>query len=185
MAENRVFLSFGRHERYGHDTAILREDMLVAYATGCQLRQILPPCVTVYHSPLARAVETARFEALGLKCDNLIETEALEEGATKFTTQRFLNQLLQNTDDSVQYYHFVTHMPVVDRLGLAMLDAGDVCLLSAADWQQMMAENFETQVIKAPRMLLELWQSIGYTPDSLESLSPDEIYRLLENMADK
>ena len=56
MAENKFYLSIGRHERYGTDTAIQREDMICAYLSGLQLKEWLPKCDAVYHSPLARAV---------------------------------------------------------------------------------------------------------------------------------
>ena len=114
MMPPKVYLSFGRHQRYGYgDTAILREDMPRAYLTGKMLQQTLPPCAAVYHSPLPRAVETAQFTALGLNCSHLLEIPALAEDTPKFEVQKFLNGLLQNTDNSMAYYHFVTHLPVV------------------------------------------------------------------------
>ena len=111
MPQNKFYLSFGRHERYGSDTAIEREDMIVAFLTGRALKSWLPKCSTVYHSPLERAAETARFEALGMNCDHLLETEFLIEDAPKFTIQKFVNTIIANTDSSVHYYHFVTHLP--------------------------------------------------------------------------
>ena len=179
MPENKVYLTFGRHERYGDDTAIMREDMLVAYQTGTLLAAVLPPCATVYHSPLARAAETAKFEALGMGCNHLIETEFLEENTPKFTIQKFINGLLQNTDDMVQYYHFVTHLPVVEKLGLPFLAAGDVCLLTADNWAEMLAENFETRILHKPTVSLEIRQKFDLT--CFDKSSADEIYRILKD----
>lgn len=177
MPENKVYLTFGRHERYGDDTAITREDMLAAYQTGILLGTILPPCATVYHSPLARAAETARFEALGMRCDNLLETDFLTEDTPKFTIQKFINGLLQNTDDTVQYYHFVTHLPVVEKLGMPFLAAGDVCLLTADNWAEMLAENFETQLLHKPTIPSEILRHFDFA--DYNSLTADEIYRIL------
>lgn len=176
---HKFYLSFARHERYGSDTAIEREDMLAAYVTGLELKKWLPKCTTVYHSPLPRAAETARFEALGMGVEHLLCVETLEESATKFTITKFINELLQYTDETVQYYHFVTHLPVAEKLGLPFLGAGDVCLLSAANKDEMLSENFKSQVINKPEIPLELWQKTGLTVGTLDTLSADEIYRIL------
>lgn len=180
MPKNKVYLTFGRHERYGDDTAIAREDMLAAYQTGRLLSAVLPPCTTVYHSPLARAAETARFEALGMGCDHLIETEFLAEDTPKFTIQKFINVLLQNTDDSVQYYHFVTHLPVAEKLGLLFLGAGDVCLLTADNWAEMLAENFEIRLMQKPSVPLEIVQLFDL--NAFDKLTADEIYQTLSTI---
>lgn len=179
MPQNKFYLSFGRHERYGSDTAIEREDMLAAFLTGRQLKLWLPECATVYHSPLERAVETARFEALGLKTEHLLCVEAMEESATKFEINKFINELLNYTDDTVAYYHFVTHLPVVEKLGLPFLGAGEVCLLTAENKDEMLAENFKLQIIKKPQVGAEIWQKLNLTPDGLEKMSADEIYQLV------
>lgn len=177
MLQNKVYITIGRHEHYGFDTAIEREDMLVAYQTGKMLAAVLPPCETVYHSPLARAVETARFEALGLGCSHIIETEFLDEDAPKYTVQKFINALLQNTSDDVFYYHFVTHLPVVEKLGLPFLGAGDVCLLTADNWTEMLAENFYVQVMNAPKVALEVWHKLKVERSVFDKMSSDEIYQ--------
>ena len=131
MTENKFYLSMGRHGRYGSDTPIEREDMLCAYLSGCMLKVGLPKCETVYHSPLARAVTTARFEALGLGCSHILEVELLNYDASAVTIRKFINNLLQNTDENVNYYHFVTHLPVAEKLGLPFLSTGEICLLAA------------------------------------------------------
>jgi len=179
---NKVYITIGRHEHYGSDTAIERYDMLVAYQTGNMLAAVLPPCETVYHSPLARAVETARFEALGLNCNHLIETEFLDEDAPKNTVQKFINTLLQNTSEDVRYYHFVTHLPVVEKLGLPFLGAGDLCLLTADNWSEMLAENFTVQVITAPPVLPEIWHKLAITQAEFDKLSSDEIYQKVKSL---
>ena len=179
MAENKFYLSIGRHERYGFDTAIQREDMLCAYLSGLMLKSCLPKCETVYHSPLARAKETARFEALGMECTHLLEVEALEESAPTFTIRKFINNLLQNTDDTVSYYHFVTHLPVAEKLGLPFLSAGEICLLTAENKEEMLKENFSVQLIKKPEIPHELWHLLELSATDLEHLSADEIYRKL------
>ena len=186
MLQNKVYITIGRHERYGlGDTAILREDMLAAFQTGVNLRQILPPCACVYHSPLERAVVTAKFQALGLNCDHIIEAADLSENTPKYEVQKFFNRLLQYTDESVQYYHFVTHLPVVEKLGLPFLTAGEICLLTADNWQAMLSENFALQTIKVPAIGVELWQKTGLTAASLEKLSTAEIYALLQKLMNK
>lgn len=185
MAENKFYLSFGRHERYGIDTAIQREDMLCAYLSGVQLKEWLPQCTTVYHSPLARAVVTARFEALGMGCSHILETDAIEESAPTFVIRRFINNLLVNTDEDVHYYHFVTHLPVVEKLGLPFLGAGEICLLVADNKAEMLKENFTLQVIKKPEIPMELWQSLDLTAARISQLTTDEIYKKLELFSDK
>lgn len=182
MQKNKFYLSIGRHERYGTDTPIEREDMVCAYLSGLVLGNILPPCETIYHSPLARAVETARFEALGMGCAHLLEVEALEESATTFTIRQFINNLLQNTENTVSYYHFVTHLPVAEKLGLPFLSAGEICLLTADNREEMLKENYTLQVIKRPEVPAEVWQKLNLTPQSLSRLSADEIYQKLTDL---
>ena len=181
MPKNSVYLSFGRHERYGSDTPIMREDMLAAYITGQMLYNILPPCETVYYSPIERAVCTAKFEALGLKCGHLLENNCLEECATSFDIRRFVNAVIEKSSDDEYYYHFVTHLPVVEKLGLPFLAAGEICLLSADNWQEMLAENFSVQVLKKPEITVETWQKFDLTATSLEQMSTDAIYAKIKN----
>ena len=181
MVQNKFYLSFGRHERYGSDTAIEREDMLAAFISGRQLKEWLPACTTVYHSPLARAAETARFEALGMEVSHLLCIEALEESATKFEINKFINELLHYTDENVAYYHFVTHLPVVEKLGLPFLGAGEICLLTAENKEEMLAENYKVQVIAKPEIDLNLLQKLNLTLADLDKLSADEIYQKLAN----
>lgn len=183
MPENKVYLTIGRHARYGlGNTAILREDMLSAYATGKMLQQILPPCSCVYHSPLERAVITAKFQALGLNCNHLLENKFLDESTPKYEVQKFINHLLELTDTNVRYYHFVTHLPIIEKLGLPFLAAGEICLLTADNWQEMLSENYALQTISPCQPNLELWQKIEQTPATLEKLSTDEIYALLQTV---
>lgn len=179
-AQTEFYLSFGRHERYGSDTAIEREDMIAAFLTGLRLKACLPECTTIYHSPLARAAETARFEALGMGVEHLLCVEALEESATKFEIGRFINELLHYTDETVRYYHFVTHLPVVEKLGLPFLGAGEVCLLTAENKDEMLAENFKLQVIKRPEISAEIWKKLDLNPNALRNMSADEIYQKLQ-----
>ncbi|MBQ8671290.1 MAG: histidine phosphatase family protein [Alphaproteobacteria bacterium] len=176
-----VYLSIGRHERYGYDTAIERIGMLEAYLSGKYLKKFLPKCETIYHSPLARAAETARFQALGMECSHILQIDALDEDTPKFTVQKFLNGLLQNTTDTVRYYHCVTHLPVIEKLGLPFLAAGEICLLTAQNWQEMLSENYSLQVIKVPVIPVELWQKLKLIPESLERLTAKEIYNLVSN----
>lgn len=182
MKQNKVYITVGRHEHYGFDTAIEREDMLVAYQTGKMLAAFLPPCATVYHSPLARAFETARFEALGLKCNHLVETEFLDEDTPKNTVQKFINAVLQNTKDDDCYYHMVTHLPVVEKLGLPFLGAGDLCLLTADNWSEMLAENFTLQVINAPKIAPEIWHKLKIGKAVFDKMSADEIYQRVQTL---
>ena len=183
MLQNKVYLTIGRHAHYGMgDTAILRADMLTAYQTGCLLRQILPPCAAVYHSPLERAAETAKFQALAMQCQHLLESDALREDAPKFTTRQLINNILASADETVQYYHFVTHLPVVEKLGLPFLGAGDWHLLTADSWQNMLSNNYTVQTVQASYNDVSLWQKIGQTPDSLEKLSSAQIYKLLADI---
>ena len=182
MEKNKFYLTIARHERYGTDTPIEREDMLVAYLSGVMLKSCLPPCDTVYHSPLARAVSTARFEALGLHCSHLLEIAELEESTPTYTIHRFINNLLQNTTEDVQYYHLVTHLPVAEKLGLPFLGAGEMCLLTAENKTEMLKENFTIQVLKRPEIPTELCQKVNLTISGLSDLSEDEIYKRLADL---
>ena len=183
MAKHRVYLSFGRHGRYGDDTAIMREDMLKSYIMGQNLQQIMPCCAAVYYSPLARAEQTAQFQALGLGCAHLLECDFLHEDCDKFSVRKFINQLIINTDENVGYYHMVTHQPVVEKLGLPFLSAGEVCLLNAENWTEMLADNFAVQVLKLPEITPEFWQKLDLTLAQLENLSAVEIYQKLQGLS--
>lgn len=180
MPANKFYLSFARHCHYGKDTPIIREDMLKAFLLGKKMKDILPTCSTVYHSPLARAECTAVFEALGLGCNHLLSVNVLSEDTPKFEIQKFINILLQNTDSSIQYYHFVTHLPVVEKLGLPFLGAGDLCLLTADSLDDMLAENFQTQVVHLPELSSDIYRSLKFTIQQLNTLTSSEIYNLLK-----
>lgn len=182
MEKNKFYLTIGRHERYGTDTSIEREDMLSAYLSGVMLKSCLPPCYTVYHSPLARAVSTARFEALGLQCSHLLEIAELEESTPTYTIRKFINNLLQNQDDDGQYYHMVTHLPVVEKLGLPFLGAGEMCLLTSENKFEMLKDNFTVEILKKTEVTLDLWQKTNLTISDLSSLSEDEIYKRLADL---
>src|SRR5574344_1383071 len=132
---NSVYLSFGRHGRYGTDSAIEKSSMLEAFLMGKRLKAELSPVATIYHSPIARAVETAKFQSLGMQCNHLLEVEDLAEDTPTFVINKFINQLLCNSEDKVSHYHFVTHLPVIEKLGLPELSAGNVCICSAQNWQ--------------------------------------------------
>ncbi len=174
---HKFYLSFGRHERYGSDTAIEREDMLSAFLTGQQLKLCLPTCATIYHSPIERAAQTARFEALGMNVSHLLCVESLIENSTKFEIHKFITELLCHTESNVEYYHFVTHLPVIEKLGLPFLGAGEVCLLTADNKNEMLAENFQLQIIKKPEITAEVWRQLCLTSKTLEHMSADEIYQ--------
>ena len=180
MSNNKVYITVCRHERYGvGDTPIWREGMVRAWQTGNNLRQILPPCDAIYHSPLARAKTTAEFQALGLQCNHLLQVDELSEDTPKFEVQKFFNRLLQYSNEDSFFYSFVTHLPVIEKFGLPFLAAGDVCLLTADNREQMLAENFTLEVISAAPVSAETWQKIDHTPTTIEALSSAEIYGLL------
>lgn len=85
MKQNKVYLSFGRHGRYGLDTPIDRLSMVEAFISGIWLDRNFPKIETIYHSPIERVVQTARFRALGLRNNHLISTASLAENASTFT----------------------------------------------------------------------------------------------------
>lgn len=175
--QNKFYLAFGRHERYGSPgTAIEREDMIAAYLSGRKLKNILPPCACVYHSPLRRAAETAHFEAAGLGCENLTEVDALIDTETSFGTRKFLNALLRDVPENVFYYHIVTHLPVLEKLGLPFAGTGEIYLLTAENSAEMLAENFTLQKIQKPQVTAAVWRKLKLTPQSLQKMSADEIY---------
>ena len=49
-------------------------------------------------------------------------------------------------------------------------------MLSAADKEEMLGENFKLQVIKKPEIPLELWQQLGVTRAEFDALPTAEIY---------
>ena len=93
MDDRKVYLSFGRHGRYGIDTAIEHMSMLEAFLGGRRMALMLPPCDTVYYSPVPRAVMTAKFRALGLQCQHLLKCRELEEDMTTFIIKRFVGNI--------------------------------------------------------------------------------------------
>lgn len=184
MPQNNVYLSFGRHGRYGNDTAIDRTSMLEAYLLGVYLKNNYPLCETIYYSPIARAVETAKFRALGIGCNHKIETDNLTENSPKFVIQKFINQVLLNTDNNIRHYHFVTHLPVIEKIGLPCLGAGEICLCEAQNWEQMLSENYSVKIITNPsfQKIERLLHEMNFTIESIQMLMPDEIYNKLYEM---
>lgn len=179
---DKVYLSFGRHGRYGLDTSIERLSMLEAYLSGKYLAQNYPLCDTLYHSPIARAVQTAEFRALGMGCGHLIETQKLSEDTPAFEIRKFINTLLQLCDNE-RHLHFVTHLPVVEKLGLGELGCGEVIVLEAQNWQEMLAENFESKILPTADIescVLAL-QKIGLSAQEFNSAAAYSIYQELKN----
>ncbi len=183
MPKTGVYLSFGRHGRYGRDTAIERQSMLEAFLSGQQLFKSLPTTESVYFSPIARAAQTAKFRALGLNCPNLIETDFLLENASAFSTRCFIEHLVSTAmgkEDTLKHYHFVTHLPVIEKLGLSCLGAGEICICQAANWQDMLCSNFTTTIITNPPAdeIAVLQHKMNVSPAELENLSADKIFSL-------
>lgn len=177
---DKVFMSWARHERYGTDTAIKREAMVRAFQMGKQLRKMLPECETIYCSPIDRAKQTAEFQALGMRCTHLLENAFLAEDTPTFSVRKFISQVILNTAADVRYYHFVTHLPVLEKLGLPIWAAGSVCLLSAASWTDMLAENFTVQTFDPPKLRSDFYQNFAADHDKFEKMSAEEIYAVCQ-----
>lgn len=173
---DKVFMSWARHERYGTDTAIKREAMVRAFQMGKQLRKMMPECETIYCSPIDRAKQTAEFQALGMRCTHLLENAFLAEDTPTFSVRKFISQVILNTAADVQYYHFVTHLPVLEKLGLPIWAAGSVCLLSAASWTDMLAENFEVQTFEALSLDADFYRNFAQNAEEFEKMTAEQIY---------
>lgn len=184
MDDSRVYLSFGRHGRYGHDTAIEHMSMLEAFWGGRMMASKLPPCDVIYYSPLARAVMTARFQGLGIHCRYFLESKELEEDMSTFVVRKFVDNIIQSSTPEERHYHFVTHQPIIEKLGLPELDTCGICFCVAENWQEMLAENYE--IVKLPRPtgeeLFELMQKLRIEPEDLEKFSPNGVYSALSRL---
>ncbi len=184
MNNNKVYLSFGRHGRYGHDTAIEHMSMLESFWGGRLLAEKLPPCDAVYYSPIARAVATSKFQGLGMRCQHLLESKELEEDISTFMVRKFVNNIIQNSTLENKHYHFVTHQPVIEKLGLPELDTCGICFCVAENWQEMLAENYE--IIKMPRPshneLFALLKALRIESDDLERFSQNGVYSALSRL---
>lgn len=184
MDDSRVYLSFGRHGRYGHDTAIEHMSMLEAFWSGRMMASKLPPCDVIYYSPLARAVMTARFQGLGMHCRYFLESKELEEDMSTFVMRKFVDNIIQSSTPEERHYHFVTHQPIIEKLGLPELDTCGICFCVAENWQEMLAENYE--IVKLPRPtgeeLFELMQKLRIEPEDLEKFSPNGVYSALSRL---
>lgn len=183
MENNKVYLSFGRHGRYGRDTPIERLSMLEAYLSGKYLSANYPPCDTLYYSPIARAVQTAEFRALGMNCNHTIEAQKLAEDTPTFEIQKFLNAILSLCKNE-RLLHFITHLPVIEKLGLGELGAGEIIMLEADNWQEMMAENFTLKLLPNPDIneCAELLQKICMSAQVFNKATADEIYLKIKNL---
>lgn len=184
MDDSRVYLSFGRHGRYGHDTAIEHMSMLEAFWGGRMMASKLPPCDVIYYSPLARAVMTARFQGLGMHCRYFLESKELEEDMSTFVVRKFVDNIIQSSTPEERHYYFVTHQPIIEKLGLPELDTCGICFCVAENWQEMLAENYE--IVKLPRPtgeeLFELMQKLRIEPEDLEKFSPNGVYSALSRL---
>lgn len=181
MANKQASLCFARHGRYGSDTFIDRQSMLEAFLQGKLLKNIFSDCETVYHSPIPRAVQTANFLALGMNCSHLVEAPQLSENEPTFGIQKFITGILLNTEGNKCAYLFVTHLPVIEKIGLPDLGCGEMCLCNAENTTEMLAENFTTQKIPVPNIdnVVHLMEQINVSADELNRLSADEIYSRL------
>ncbi len=180
MENNKVYLSFGRHGRYGRDTAVDRLSMLEAYLSGRFLIREYPPCDTLFYSPIARATQTATFRALGLGCTHNLEAQKLSEDTPTFEVRKFINTLLINCHKE-KHLHFVTHLPIIEKLGLGELSCGEVCILEAKNWPEMLSENFELKILPVPDIeeSAACLQKIGYLAQEFNLAPPEDIFNRL------
>ncbi len=180
---NSVYLSFGRHGRRGLVTSIDVASQLESFIGGRFLLNALPKCEAVYHSPIARAVETAKFRALGLQ-SRLIERNELTEDVNTFTVRRFINAIVQNTAEPIRHYHFVTHLPVLSKLGLPELDTCEMCVCKAANWEEMLADNYTIERVPPlpPEAMPNLLHQLHInSPERLKACQ-DRLYNMLRTI---
>lgn len=184
MDDSKVYLSFGRHGRYGHDTAIEHMSMLESFLGGRTLAAKLPSCDTIYYSPIPRAVMTARFQGLGMRCRHFLESKELEEDMSTFVVRKFVDNIIQCSTAEDRHYHFVTHQPIIEKLGLPELDTCGICFCVAENWQEMLAENYEIFTLPRPTYeeLSELMQKLRIEPEDLEKFSPNGVYSALSRL---
>ena len=184
MDDNKVYLSFGRHGRYGAHTAIEHTSMLEAYLSGRNLSAKLPECQTVFYSPIPRAVQTAKFRGLGLGCRRFSAQEALKEETATFTIRQLVNSVIQSAEPEERHFHFVTHQPVIEKLGLPELDTCGICICAADSWTDMLSENYEVSRWPAPTIdeMHSLLQAVRIEPEDLEKFSPDGVYSALSRI---
>ena len=184
MDDSRVYLSFCRHGRYGYDTAIEHMSMLESFLGGRTLAAKLPSFDAKYYSPIPRAVMTARFQGLGMRCQHFLESKELEEDMSTFVVRKFVDNIIQCSTAEDRHYHFVTHQPIIEKLGLPELDTCGICFCVAENWQEMLAENYE--IFKLPRPtgeeLFELMQKLRIEPEDLEKFSPNGVYSALSRL---
>lgn len=182
MKTNKVYLSFGRHGRYGSDTPIDRLSMVEAFLSGIWLDRNFPQIEAIYHSPIERVVETVRFRALGLKNNHLIATTSLTENASTFTIRKFINNIIALADKNVFHYHFVTHFPVVEKLGLPDLGMGQMCVCEADSWEEMLCDNF--QIHKLPDIeisaISNVLKQVNMSAEEFNLISKDDLYNKLK-----
>lgn len=183
MKNNKVYLSFARHGRYGRDTAIDRLSMLEAYLSGLHLKEKYPLCDTLYYSPIARAAQTAEFMALGMRCSHTIEALRLSEDTPTFEIRKFINKLLEFCN-SEQHLIFVTHLPIIEKLGLGELGCGEIIVLEADNWQEMLSENFSLKTLPLPDIeeSAKLLQRIGIRATEFNDLPAEDIFGLLRKI---
>lgn len=185
MSENnKVYLSFGRHGRYGMDTAIDHTSMVEAFCVGRRMAKIFPACRTVFHSPLRRAELTAKFRGLGLDCPHIICRQELEEETPKFTIRQFVDNVIKSAEKDERHFHFVTHLPVIEKLGLPDLSTCGVCWCEANNWGEMLAENYEVRVLpeEPKEEMFKVLQKIMIAPEDLWQFSPNAIYSALNRV---
>lgn len=175
-------MSFGRHGRYGRDTPIDRLSMLEAYLSGRRMFEKYPPFDTIFYSPIARAVQTAEFRALGSKCEHLIESEKISEDTPTFEIRKFINLIISQSSDE-RHYHFVTHLPVIEKLGLGEIGCGDICLCEADNWQEMLADNFKLTTLKFDLIddCVELLNKMNLSAQQFDEETAEDIYTALIN----
>ncbi len=182
--DDKVYLSFGRHGRYGMDTAIDHTSMVEAFCNGWQMAEILPACRTVFCSPLPRAELTAKFRGLGLGCPHVICRPELDEETPKFTIRQFVDNVIKSAEKNERHFHFVTHLPVIEKLGLPDLSTCGVCWRVADNWDEMLAENYEIQMLpeEPKEEIFKILQKIRIMPEDLWQFSPNAIYSALKRV---
>ena len=157
--------------------------MLEAYLSGKDLAINYPTCDTLFYSPIARAVQTAEFRALGLKCQHCLEASKLSEDTPTFEIRKFINLLLAQCTDE-RHLHFITHLPVIEKLGLDELGCGEIIVCEADNWQNMLCENFTTEILTLPDIneSVELLDKLGISAAEFNTLPAANILNLLTTL---
>lgn len=85
-------------------------------------------------------------------------------------------------DENVFHYHFITHFPVIEKLGLLDLGMGQMCVCEAESWEEMLCDNFRVRKLPDIKtsVISNVLKKVNITKNEFDLITSDDLYNKLK-----